>query len=87
MFDKKGQKKFHFCGVDFKRPDAYRLKAMFDEELPKPKTAEFPRNLENMSVSELEDYIEELKEEIGKAEADIAKKKASQDAAASAFKS
>lgn len=60
---------------------------MFDEELPKPKTAEFPRNLENMSVSELEDYITELKEEIGKAEADITKKKASQDAAASVFKS
>lgn len=59
---------------------------MFDEELPKPKTAEFPRNLDNMSVSELEDYITDLKDEIEKVEADIAKKKASQDAAASVFK-
>ncbi|GJL84420.1 MAG: hypothetical protein DHS20C02_01950 [Micavibrio sp.] len=59
---------------------------MFDEELPKPKTAGFPRNFENMSVSELEDYIEELKAEISRAEEDITKKKASQEAAASVFK-
>ena len=61
--------------------------AMFDEELPKPKTSEFPRNLGNMSVSELEYYIAELKEEIGKVEGDMAKKKASADAADSVFKS
>ncbi len=60
---------------------------MFDEELPKPKTEGFPRNFENMSVSELEDYIGELKAEISRAEEDIAKKKASQEAAASVFKS
>ena len=59
---------------------------MFDDEQPKPKTAEFPRNMDNMSVSELEEYIEELRAEIAKAEGDIAKKKASEDAAASAFK-
>ncbi len=59
---------------------------MFDEELPKPKTAGFPRNFENMSVSELEDYIDELKAEISRAEDDIARKKASQEAAASVFK-
>ncbi|MEM7650661.1 MAG: DUF1192 domain-containing protein [Pseudomonadota bacterium] len=59
---------------------------MFDDDLPKPKTAEFPRNMDNMSVSELEEYIGELKEEITKAENDITKKKASQDAAASVFK-
>ncbi|MCB1720849.1 MAG: DUF1192 domain-containing protein [Alphaproteobacteria bacterium] len=60
---------------------------MFDDDLPKPKVAEFPRNLENMSVSELEEYIEELKAEITRAEVDIAKKKASHEAAASIFKS
>ncbi|MCB9982220.1 MAG: DUF1192 domain-containing protein [Rhodospirillales bacterium] len=60
---------------------------MFDDDLPKPKTAEFPRNLENMSVSELEDYITELKAEISKAEGDITKKKASAEAADSIFKS
>ncbi len=60
---------------------------MFDEELPKPKTAGFPRNFENMSISELEGYIGELRAEIVRAEGDIAKKKASQEAAASIFKS
>lgn len=60
---------------------------MFDDDLPKPKTAEFPRNLENMSVSELEGYIAELNAEITKVEADITKKKASAEAASSFFKS
>lgn len=60
---------------------------MFDDDLPQiKKTAEFPRNLENMSVSELEEYVGELKEEIERAEGDIAKKKASQSAAADVFK-
>lgn len=59
---------------------------MFDYELPKSKTSEFPRDLTDMSVSELEEYITELQEEISKAEDDIAKKKASQDEAASIFK-
>ena len=59
---------------------------MFDEEIPKSKTAEFPRNMDDMSISELEAYISDLKEEISKAQGDIAKKKASQDAAASIFK-
>lgn len=59
---------------------------MFDNDLPKPKTSEFPRDMTNMSVSEIEDYISELKEEISKAETDINKKKASADAAANVFK-
>ncbi|MEZ5815163.1 MAG: DUF1192 domain-containing protein [Alphaproteobacteria bacterium] len=66
---------------------AYHPQMMFDEDLPKPKTAEFPRNFDGMSVAELEDYITELKEEITKAEANIAKKKASTAAADSVFKS
>ncbi|HBR67980.1 MAG TPA: DUF1192 domain-containing protein [Rhodospirillaceae bacterium] len=60
---------------------------IFDEDLPKPKTAGFPRNFANMSIGELEDYIGELKAEIARAEGDIVKKKASQEAAASIFKS
>ena len=61
---------------------------MFDEDLPKPKAEEvFPRNLENMSVSELEDYINDLQAEIERVQADKSAKKASQDAAASVFKS
>ncbi len=60
---------------------------MFDEELPKSKdTGTFPRNLELLSVAELEEYIKELEEEKARVQNDIAKKKASQDAAASIFK-
>ena len=60
---------------------------MFDEELPKQKTTEFPRNLEGLSIGELKEYIDDLKAEIQNAENDIIKKKASQDAADSIFKS
>lgn len=60
---------------------------MFDDDLPKPKIGEFPKNLENMSVSELEEYIEEMKAEIDRVQQDIDKKKASQAAAAAVFKS
>lgn len=67
---------------------AYPLEVMFDEDLPQSsKPAEFPRNLENMSVSELGEYIVDLKAEIARSQADMAAKKASQDAAASIFKS
>ena len=59
---------------------------MFDDDLPKPKTAEFPRNLDGMSVSDLKDYIDALNAEIEKVQSDIEKKKASQDAAANVFK-
>lgn len=60
---------------------------MFDEDLPKPKSdAAFPRNLELLSVSELEEYIKDLESEIKRVQDDIAKKKSSQDAAASVFK-
>lgn len=60
---------------------------MFDEELdPKTKKPK-PRNLSQMSISELKDYIEDLKAEIARVETDIEKKKASQAAANSIFKS
>lgn len=60
---------------------------MFDEDLPKPKSdSEFPRNLENMSVGELEEYIGELQDEIKRVQGDMEQKKASQEAAASVFK-
>lgn len=61
---------------------------MFDEDRPKPKAEhQFPRNLDGMSVSELDAYIQALKDEISRVEEDVRKKKASQDAAASVFKS
>ena len=59
---------------------------MFDEELPKKTSSDFPRNLENMSVSELEEYVQELEREIARTHVDIEKKKASQAAAANIFK-
>lgn len=60
---------------------------MFDEDLPKSKTNAFPRNLESLSIDELNDYIEELKTEIERAQSDIKAKQASQAAAADIFKS
>lgn len=60
---------------------------MFDDDLPKPKPeAVFPRNLERLSVSDLEDYVVELEQEIVKVQAEIDRKRASQDAASSFFK-
>ena len=66
----------------------YRARiAMFDDDLPKPiPESVFPRNLVDLSVSDLQDYITELEEEIEKVKADIEKKKASEDAAAAFFK-
>ncbi len=60
---------------------------MFDDDRPKAKPEMvFPRNIVDLSVSELNDYVIELKEEIIRVSCDIKKKKASQDAAASFFK-
>jgi uncharacterized small protein (DUF1192 family) len=58
------------------------------EDLPRPKKNDaFPRNLVDMSIQELQDYIQDMKVEITRVEADITKKKASIEAAASIFKS
>ncbi len=60
---------------------------MFDDDLPQKSAPQaFPRKLENMSVAELEAYIGALSDEIARVEQDIAKKKASQDAASAFFK-
>lgn len=59
---------------------------MFDDLPQKKKTSEFPRDLENMSVTEIEEYITEMKDEIARAESDINKKQASMNAADSFFK-
>ncbi|MBL1147200.1 MAG: DUF1192 domain-containing protein [Pseudomonadota bacterium] len=60
---------------------------VFDlEEAPRKKEgSEFPRNLEKMSVGELKEYIEELKAEINRAEADMKKKESSKALADSVF--
>ena len=57
----------------------------FDDLEPRvPKTA--PKNLEPMAVAELEEYIEDLKAEIARAETQIAAKKSQKSGAASLFK-
>lgn len=58
---------------------------MFDDLEPRKK-APPPRNLEPMSVDELEVLVAELQAEIVRAEAEIAKKKAYANAASSFFK-
>ena len=57
-----------------------------DDLDPKTKRPKL-RNLDPMGVEELQNYIAELKEEIARVEADIAKKKQHLSAAASLFKS
>jgi len=74
------------CFIDFTLASDYLSQAMFDEELPLKKTNEFPRNLDGLSIAELQDYIEAMKCEIARVEENIDKKKASADAAASVFK-
>lgn len=60
---------------------------MFDDDLD-PKTKKAARkNLEPMSLDELEHYISSMHEEIERVRTEIAKKKAHQIAAASIFKS
>jgi len=61
---------------------------MFDNDLEPKKKAngDFPRDLENISVDELEEYILELQAEITRVQGDIDKKQASKVAADAAFK-
>ena len=59
---------------------------MFDD-LPLPKSDNtFPKNLEGMSIDDLDGYIQDLHEEITRVQEDIKQKKASIEAAASVFK-
>ena len=69
------------------QPAGKSQRKMFDEEEKKPKKTAGFQNLEFMSVAEIEYYIQTLKAEIQRAEADIARKKASAAAADSFFKS
>lgn len=60
--------------------------AMFDDDLDPKKKAAKLRNLEPMSVDELAAYVEEMKTEIVRVEAEISRKKAYAQAASSFFK-
>ncbi len=59
---------------------------MFDDDLDPKKKAAKLKNLEPMSVDELEAYVTDLKSEIMRAEVEIARKKAYAQAASSFFK-
>lgn len=60
---------------------------VFDsEEMPRKKdSASFPRNLEDLSVHELKEYLEELDAEKQRVEEDMKKKEASKSLADSVF--
>jgi uncharacterized small protein (DUF1192 family) len=59
--------------------------AMDDDDAPKPKSFQ-PRNLEPLSIAELNDYIGELETEIGRARQAIAAKTNQRGAADSIFR-
>lgn len=58
-----------------------------DEDLPRPRRLLTPPPLDRLGVEELHAYITELRGEIGRAEAEIARKQSHRSAAASFFKS
>jgi uncharacterized small protein (DUF1192 family) len=60
---------------------------MLEEDMLPQKQSAKLKNLTDMSVSELEQYIEDMKAEIKRVEENIAKKKAVMNAASSLFKS
>ena len=59
---------------------------MFDDDLDPKKKPQKRKDLSTMSVDELMDYVETMKAEIARTEAEIAKKKAYATAASSFFK-
>lgn len=58
---------------------------MFDDDLDPRTKKKVLKSLDNYSVSELEEYITNLKNEITRAESEIARKKAHKDAVSSLF--
>lgn len=60
---------------------------MYTEDGKKITIQEFPRNLDGLSVKDLEEYIQDLQNEIARVEANKEKKKTSQSEADSFFKS
>jgi len=60
---------------------------MDPDDKPRPREITLPRPLDSLSITELEEYIGLLEQEIERARADIAKKKAARGGADSFFKS
>jgi uncharacterized small protein (DUF1192 family) len=59
---------------------------MLEEDFLPQKQKPQPKKLDSLSVDELNEYIEEMKAEIVRVEAEIKRKKASVDAASLFFK-
>ena len=60
---------------------------IFDDDTDPKTRKQKQRQLDNLSVPELRDYIQQLKNEIGRVEADIQKKEKHKAAADALFKS
>lgn len=58
---------------------------MFDDDLDPRTKKPIKKDLTKMSIEELEEYINAMKEEISRVEEEIKRKKAHRDAAAAAF--
>ncbi|MAQ70883.1 MAG: DUF1192 domain-containing protein [Alphaproteobacteria bacterium] len=58
-----------------------------DDDLPRMNSQAKVKDLEVMSIDELEEYIAKMEEEIDRVRVEIKKKKAHKDAASSFFKS
>ncbi|MEQ8603789.1 MAG: DUF1192 domain-containing protein [Marivibrio sp.] len=61
--------------------------AIFEDDQPKKPQGLIPRDLDQMSIEALEDYIGELQTEIDRAKAKIADKRDARGAAEGFFKS
>jgi uncharacterized small protein (DUF1192 family) len=59
---------------------------VIDEELPRPKTRLVTPPLDPLGVEELQTYITELRQEIARAEGEIARKQDHRSAADSVFR-
>lgn len=59
---------------------------MLDDDLDPLKRKKVAKNLHPMSLDELNAYIEDMKEEIKRAEQEIARKKSHMDAVSNLFK-
>ena len=59
---------------------------MDDEDLAPRKAKPPPKNLDPLSIGELDDYVAELEAEIARARAEIARKRKVRDGAASLFR-
>ncbi|HPQ50916.1 MAG TPA: DUF1192 domain-containing protein [Alphaproteobacteria bacterium] len=64
----------------------YGVFEMFDDDLPLKGTVKALKNLEPMSLAELQEYISGMEDEIARARLEIGKKSAHMNAASSLFK-